>query len=112
GPWGFWATLGWLGVAIVSFFAAAILCGFSYGLWWGFTHPGQTFDANSPVLAYLVTAISVPAAAAVLALAARRAGWPARDYLGLVLPKMRYVLIGFGSLVAFGVFATVLDRKS
>ena len=107
-PWGFWATLGWFGVAFVAFFAAAIVCGFSYGFGWALTHPGQALDVDSPVLAYLVTAVSVPAAALVLALATRRAGWSMWGYLGLVLPRLRHVVIGIGSLVAFGVFISAV----
>jgi len=30
-PWGFWATLGWLGVAVVAFFAAAFVGGIGLG---------------------------------------------------------------------------------
>jgi CAAX protease family protein len=107
-PWGFWATLGWFGVAFAAFFAAAIGVGFVYGLTWVLTHQGAMLDPNSPILNYAVTIVSVPAAAAVLAFAARRAGWSVREYLGLVMPTWRQALFGFGVMVAFFAFLGVM----
>jgi membrane protease YdiL (CAAX protease family) len=106
-PWGFWATLGWFGVAFVTFFVAAIGVGFAYGLTWALTQHGTALDPNAPILTYAVTIVSVPAAAAMLVFAARRAGWSVRDYLGLVMPTWRQALFGFGVMVAFFVFLGV-----
>jgi membrane protease YdiL (CAAX protease family) len=99
-PWGFWATLGWFGVALVTVFAAQFLCGLFYVIWWVIAHPNVPIAIDSPTLEYLAIAVSMPTAAMVLAMAARRAGPSVRDYLGLVLPHRRDVLIGLGLLVA------------
>jgi membrane protease YdiL (CAAX protease family) len=109
-PWGFWATLGYFGVAVVTFFAAAIMCGIGYGLWWALAHQGQVFKPeDAPVALYAITVIAMAAAGAVLVLAARGAKWSARDYLGLTMPKPRHVLVGLASLLAFGLAAFGLE---
>jgi membrane protease YdiL (CAAX protease family) len=105
-PWGFWATFGWLGLAIVVFLVAALATGFCYGLYWVFANPGLTFDAESPVLAHLTTLVAVPAAAVTLVFAARQAGMPVKDYLGLKRPKLFHVLGSVGALVAFALLCT------
>jgi len=100
----------------LTLFAASIGVGFGYGLWWAITHQGAALNVNSPVFENLITAVAMPAAAAMLVFAARRAGWSARDYLALVLPSWRQVLVGFGSLVAFAValtgMSTVFHRST
>jgi membrane protease YdiL (CAAX protease family) len=105
-PWGFWATLGWFGAALVAFFAAAIGAGFVYGLTWALKNPGGAFDANSPIFGHTITIVSMSAAAAMLAFAARRSGSSMRDYLGLTLPKLRHVAIALAALVGFALFLT------
>src|SRR5262249_53077171 len=37
--WGFWATTGWFGLAIVGFVVASFLTGFGYAIWWVLTAP-------------------------------------------------------------------------
>ena len=106
--WGFWATLGWFGVAAVTCFAASFVCGFAYALWSVLTNPGAALTLESPTLDYVSAAIGMPAAALVLMLAARRRG-SALAYIGFALPSIRHVVIGVASLVAlwavwFGVF--------
>jgi membrane protease YdiL (CAAX protease family) len=107
-PWGFWATLGWFGVAVATYLAASVLCGFVYAIWSVLTHPDVALTFESPTLGYLSAAIGMPAAALVLMLAARSRG-SALGYIGFALPQWRHVLIGLASLVAlwvvwFGVF--------
>jgi membrane protease YdiL (CAAX protease family) len=106
--WGFWATLGWFGVALTTYVAVGFLCGLVYVIWSVLTHPDVALTFESPTLGYLSAAIGMPAAALVLMLAARRRG-SAFGYIGFALPQWRHVLIGFASLVAlwgfwFGVF--------
>src|SRR5262245_11330848 len=100
--WGFWASLAWFGAAVVAAFMAVSLCIY----WWVITHPRVPAP---PTLKDLWVAIFMTMVVLVLAVAARRAGWKARDYLALVvLPKLHHVLIGCGSLVAFWVFVAAL----
>lgn len=106
--WGFWATLGWFGVAIATYVAVSFACGVGFVIWNVVTNPGAAINFDSPTLNYVSAAIAMPAAALVLMLAARRRG-PALDYIGFTLPHGRDVLIGLASLVAlwvvwFGVF--------
>jgi len=108
--WGFWATLGWFGVAVVTYFAATFLAAFFYALWWGLTHPNVPLDMNAPVLGYLMIAVPMPAAALALMLAARRAGPSMRSYLGLVWPRWRHILVGFGALIVLGALIEGLFR--
>ena len=106
-PWGFWATLGWFGVAVATFIAANFLCGFGYVIWFVLTHPGAAINVESQVLHHLAIAVAMPAAALVLMLAARRGG-SVSNYLGLVLPHGRDVLIGLAALAALWGISFVL----
>jgi membrane protease YdiL (CAAX protease family) len=99
--WGFWATLGWLWLATLAFAAASFLTGFSYALWWILAHPQMPVNVMAMTLGLLATAVSVPAGALLLFLASRKRGWSAREYLGLVMPRMRHIAMGMGALVAF-----------
>jgi uncharacterized protein len=102
--WGFWASLAWFGAAVVAAFMAFFLCVF----WWAITHPRVPAPPVTPTLKDLWVTIFMTMVALVLAVAARRAGWKARDYLALVLPKLHHVLSGCALLVAFWVFVTAL----
>jgi hypothetical protein len=66
--------------------------------------------AHRPQAWFIWATLNVHAAAAVVvrALASRREGWKASDYLGFVLPKPRDVLIGCGSLVPFAGLVTAV----
>src|SRR5689334_12843607 len=100
-PWGFWATLGWFGIAVAVYLGAGFVCGLGYVIWSELAHPGVPISFDAPVLDNLTVAISMPAAALVLIMAARRAGPSIFSYLGLVLPQRRHVLIGFGLMAAY-----------
>jgi membrane protease YdiL (CAAX protease family) len=98
-PWGFWATLGWFAAAVVTYVAASFLSVFGYALWMTLAHPDVAIDLNS--LAYLAAVVSMPAAALVLILAARRAGPTASGYLSLTLPKAQHIVIGLCVVAAY-----------
>jgi len=109
-PWGFWATLGWLGVAVVAFFAAAFVGGIGLGIWWVVARQGQVFNPDdAPIALYVISGVAMLAAGAVFAFAARRAKWSVRDYLGLTIPNPRHVLVGLASLLAFWLVVTGLE---
>ena len=99
--WGFWATLGWFGGSVATYVAASALAGFVYAICWVLAQPTVPIDLESPTLMYLATAVSMPAAALLLMLAARRAGPSAFAYLNLTLPSRRHILIGLGLTAAF-----------
>ena len=105
--WGFWATLGWFGVACVSFLAASVVAGLAYGIWWGLTKRGVALDINAPMIELLATVMSMPAAALALVLASRKRGWTVREYLALKMPRMRHVAYGAAALVGFFALASV-----
>jgi membrane protease YdiL (CAAX protease family) len=101
-PWGFWATLAWFAAAVATLFAANFLCNSLYAVWWAIAYPGLPVGAPSVVLGFVTLAVSTLAIVLVLVLAARLAGFMARDYLGLRWPHWRHILLGFGLLAAFG----------
>jgi len=93
-PLGFWATLGWALLALVAGLLSAAAVGAAIGPW----ITGQTFSqmmlsGRSPIVASLLI-LAATVMIAVLAFAARRAGWSALVYLALVRPRGRYVLAG------------------
>jgi uncharacterized protein len=100
-PRGFSATLGWFGAAVVAHFAAAILCGLGFVIWWVVVHKNLDIDFESPTFLYITVVFAMMASALVLTLAARRAGPSAQDYLGLRMPAKRHILIGLGLTAAF-----------
>jgi uncharacterized protein len=95
--WGFWATLGWFGAAIATYFAVAIL----FGLSWIVVHGSTDFGVGPPTFEYITAVFASLAAVLLLAFAARHAGPSAQSYLGLTIPAKRYVLIGLGLTAAF-----------
>jgi membrane protease YdiL (CAAX protease family) len=107
--WGFWATLGWFAAAAATFVLSNIVIGIGYAVWHGINHPTVPLDMESPVLGFLVTAISMPIAALVLMLAARRGG-SVRGYLGLVWPHWRHILVGFSMLIVVGLVGEGMIR--
>jgi uncharacterized protein len=106
--WGFWASLGWFGVAVVTAMVAVFVCGFWYGFWWAIVHHVPAPPAT-PTLKYFWATVFITTVVLMLAVAGRRAGWKARDYFALVLPKPHHVLSGCGLLVAFWALVTSLE---
>jgi uncharacterized protein len=97
-PWGYWATLGWVALA----FAISSLAGFVVLLVMRPEAITGSVDLlkDGPVLS-LTTIASATVQVGVLVLAAVVARWPAREYLGLVWPRLRDAVIVFACLVPF-----------
>jgi len=99
--WGFWVTLGWFGAAAITYVAVSFLCGIGYVFWSVLSRPDVAIDLEAPAIGYLASALSMPAAALLLMLAARRRS-SVRDYIGFAMPAWRHVVIGLGVLAAYG----------
>ena len=98
-PWGIWATLGWVILALVlsQVVAAAALV---------LVRPDAMLAGADLLLkdGVAIAISNIPANVVqivVLALAARRPGWSAAEYLGLAWPKARAAVIAFAILVTF-----------
>jgi membrane protease YdiL (CAAX protease family) len=80
----------------------SVMLGFAALLWWrpGVLTGSTDLLKDGSVLSF-TTLVSTAVQVGVLALAARLAGWPVRDYLGLVRPRGRDLLIGLGCLALF-----------
>ena len=94
-PWGFWASVGWTLFAITAGLLAALAGAAAFTRWDTSLTITQLFMSRSPspVLSLLLI-VACAVVAAVLAFAAKRAGWSANAYLALVRPRGRYVLAG------------------
>jgi membrane protease YdiL (CAAX protease family) len=92
-PWGIGATVVWGGIALLPP-ALGLL---AYWRWFESTTAGEVVRT----LAQLFTLVVVVAAA-------RRAGWQAREYLGLSPPTMRDVSLGVGAKIALLLAAFVV----
>jgi uncharacterized protein len=107
-PWGFLATLGW---AVLSF---ALAVGVILVLQWqvGIEMRGDENDPWFP-LQFIIICLTV---IAVLAAAARLAGWPVGRYFGLDVPRGRDVVHGFVALVvviaALEILTLVIGHES
>jgi membrane protease YdiL (CAAX protease family) len=97
-PWGYWATAGWTVVALL----VSVVASMAVLVVWDPEALTDTTDMlkNGPLIS-ITGVISAVAEITVLALAARLAGWHETDYLGLVMPTRRAVLIAFGYLIPF-----------
>lgn len=106
-PIGFWATLCWTLFAIISGMLATVAVGAVLGPWLtGLTFSQMMLSGRAPIVSALLILASV-VMIAVLAIAARRAGWNALTYLALVRPRGRYVLAGILCVVLPLLFAFV-----
>jgi membrane protease YdiL (CAAX protease family) len=111
-PWGFWSTLAW---AVLAFALAAVLVGGAV-LWLNWskldTLPDPQEDAWFTLQLIAINLVQV----AVLAFAARLAGWPIGRYLGLVAPSARDVLYGIAAVAvmlgALEILTHLLGRES
>jgi len=92
-PWGILATFGWAVLAMLLGMAAAAL-GF-YLYFGGFSEilSASQYDGGAVTIEATVTNVVV---VAVLVIAARLARWNAIDYLALILPGRKDLLIGLG----------------
>jgi membrane protease YdiL (CAAX protease family) len=97
-PLGIWASVGWALLATAS--VAGILLAFGVGFWNGvspsraidldifLSRHGQLFNGLLPLLL-----------AALIVLVCKRAGWRASEYLALVRPQRRYILLGIAGVL-------------
>lgn len=111
-PWGFWSTLAW---AVLAFgVGGAAVLAWSFWLNWGQldTALEPQEDPWFPLQLIVLNALPI----AVLAVAARLAGWPVSRYLGLVRPSGRDVLYGIAALAlvlgALEILTHLLGRES
>ena len=95
-PWGYWATAGWVGVALLCSLIASLAV---LTVWQPEALAGSGELLKNGPLISLTGIISAVAEITVLALAARLAGWPEADYLGLV-PGI-HVFLFFDSIKAW-----------
>jgi CAAX protease family protein len=92
-PWGFWSSFGWASLAIVILNIVGLA---SFYIFW-------TNNVRPPSLIYVTTSLGAGMSLLIINIAARRVGWAASDYLGLVRPDRRQFLVGLGLLVVFWV---------
>jgi membrane protease YdiL (CAAX protease family) len=111
-PWGFWSTLVW---GLLAFaLGAALVGGAVFWLNWGQLEslPDTQQDPWLPLQLIIANLFQV----AVLAWAARLAGWPIGKYFGLVRPRGRDLLFGFAALAvvlgALEILTHVVGRSS
>jgi membrane protease YdiL (CAAX protease family) len=109
-PWGFWATLAWgvIGIALAREGPYALPYGIEYGVrFWNWIEPSQAFAwhrgvwwqlAVSSLTGFFLIGASV--------IAARASGYPVKQYLGLVRPSKRDLILGLAILFALLVAAT------
>jgi uncharacterized protein len=106
--WGLVATLIWFQVAAVASLVAGVACLLGFLLWSSIAPSDVALKLDSPALGYLCYTMATTGFGFVLAHAARLTGWSARDYFGLVLPRLRYILIGFGALFAYAILVGLM----
>lgn len=100
-PWGYWATLGWV---ILALLMSEIVAGGILLL----IHPDAidlltTYDGKTLAL---TTLIAMPIAVAMFMLLAKWKGWPPLVYLGLTVPRPRDVVL---ALACIAVVIAVTD---
>jgi membrane protease YdiL (CAAX protease family) len=97
-PWGYWATFGWAILAAVLSAIIALLA----VLW---RRPGilsESIDlTNDGQLLSFMTTVSDAVQIGALAVAARLAKWPPRQYLGLVRPSGRDAALALGAVALY-----------
>ena len=95
-PWGYWATLGW---AVLAFLAGQFV-GLAALVWWrmGDVHALMTAPYDG-ILVTLFILVSNPVTIAVIAVAVLLARANVADYLALIWPRVRFVIIAIVVLV-------------
>jgi membrane protease YdiL (CAAX protease family) len=96
--WGIWATLGWVIIALVVSLIAAFV---PLLLMRPEAITGTVDILKDGALLSVTTIVSATVQVGVLALAARLARWPAAEYLALVWPARRDLIIAFACLATF-----------
>lgn len=96
-PWGYLATVGWVGAAFLLGAGAAY---FGYAVVYGGDIQRAMAGGYDGVLVAVSTLIAAPAQIAVVFLAVYLRNWPVKRYLGLVLPSRREAMAAIGVLAA------------
>ena len=96
--WGLWATLGWFILAFILSIVAGLVVML---IWRPDAITGDTDVLKDGPLISITTIASAVVQVGTLALAARLAGWPAGEYLGLVRPATRPALVLIAILIVF-----------
>ena len=102
-PWGFWATWAWTALAVGLAVLASLLVADWSTVRLFPAHPGRFVRDDIALTVGMLIAV------AVLAFAARRAGWSAATYFGLTRPNPRHLVIGVAAVaVAQAAFFSLL----
>lgn len=103
-PWGYFATLAWALLALLLAVVAGALAQFAWDTRYG-SYPGL----EDQPLSILLTATSGAVAVCVIAIAARLRHWLAREYLGLIRPSRRDVVVALVSLIVLGLISDAVS---
>jgi hypothetical protein len=95
-PWGYWATFGW---AVLAFFVGQFVALAVLVAWQGLAVQAMLERPFDGIAVTVIILVSNPITIGIAALAAWLAHWNAGDYLGLVWPRRRDVVVGLISLV-------------
>ncbi len=97
-PWKLWGTCLWTGAAIAAWAAVQLLVIAALLFWFDvgedLTDPDVETFMSHAVAVSLVSIVAVPAELGVIWLAVRLARWRFADYLALVWPRQRDVMLG------------------
>jgi membrane protease YdiL (CAAX protease family) len=112
-PWMFWGTSLWTAAAILVWMAVQFLVIIALLLWFDagddLLAPDVEAFASHAVAVSLVSIAAVPAELAVIWLAVRLKHWSFNDYLALIWPDRRHVVLGF---VCIAVVLPLADLSS
>lgn len=102
-PWKFWGTCLWTLAAIIAWLAVQFIVIVALLLWFDvgddLSDPEVDAFASHALAVSLVSIAAVPAELAVIWLAIRQVRWSFADYLALVWPDRRHLLLGMACLV-------------
>jgi len=112
-PWKFWGSCLWTLAAIAAWMAIQFLVIVALLMWFDvgddLTDPEVEIFASHAVAVSLVTIAAVPAELGVIWFAVRRLRWPFAEYLALVWPPRRDLVIG---LICIAVMLPLADLSS
>lgn len=112
-PWKFWGSCLWTGAAILVWMAVQLLVIIALMLWFDISddlsNPEVEAFTSHALAVSLVSIAAVPAELAVIWLAVRRVRWRFTDYLALVWPQRRDLIIG---LICLAILLPLADLSS
>ena len=107
-PWGFWGTALWTGAIALAWMGAQFAIAFAFLIYWDID-PQQVdferFGAHAGVIAAVAIG-STPIVFGIVALAVRMVRWPISEYLALVRPARRDIVLG---LIAIAIILPLFD---